>query len=96
MDRQDDRNPLLGLIRLPGLMVVLFVALAGAPSETTARSTCQDYTIEECVSSGSCLEVAGRPCGEQAPGCAGMGWIVCGLGNCDGTDVAQVCQFGET
>ena len=72
------------------------MALAGAPSETTARSTCQTYTIEECVSLSSCLDDAEEPCGEQVSGCAGMGWIVCGLGNCDGSDVAKVCYFEET
>lgn len=73
------------------------VALAGAPSETIARSTCSTYTIDECTSASSCLDIAETPCGSAAgPGCEGQGWVACGLGNCDGTDVAMVCYFEET
>jgi hypothetical protein len=95
MNRPDDKTPLLGLIRLLGLIVVLFVGMASAPSDTTALAPCKTYLLEECVDSTECLDEAGYPCGGRPEGCEGEGWVACGPGNCPYPEIAQVCYFEE-
>jgi hypothetical protein len=86
------------VVRVAGLVIVFVCAAAGTtPRSAVAEEVCRDYTMQECMNSASCFEVAETPCGIQAgQQCDGLGVVACGLGSgCDGAKVTMVCDFEE-
>lgn len=55
--------------------------------------SCEDYTMDQWTPDGTCEELAGEECGDQVPGCAGLGWVACGYSDCDSGEVTMICQF---
>lgn len=87
----------LGLIRGLAVLVMVAAALGGAPQGVSAFGECSDYFIGGvCSDENGCEDDQGEVCGEQIPGCAGQGTIICEPSiYCDEGETEKICSFGS-